>query len=103
MVNDVDNKPTLGFLIGDNYFVFHFTSIQERTTSNNPFFTITASRNNRSSQITAMATQVEDKKGNAIEEGDRVFTKIRGGKREGEASVYLEYYLTHSEVFRSKK
>jgi hypothetical protein len=50
-----------------------------------------------------MPTQVEDKKGNAIDEGDRVFTKIRGGKREGEASLYLEYYLTHSEVFRSKK
>jgi len=31
-----------------------------------------------------MASQVEDKKGNAIDEGDRVFTKIRGGKREGE-------------------
>lgn len=31
-----------------------------------------------------MSTQVEDKKGNAIDEGDRVFTKIRGGKREGE-------------------
>lgn len=28
--------------------------------------------------------QVEDKNGNAIEEGDTVFTKIRGGKREGE-------------------
>ncbi|OCK84694.1 hypothetical protein K432DRAFT_413832 [Lepidopterella palustris CBS 459.81] len=31
-----------------------------------------------------MSTQVEDKKGNSIDEGDRVFTKIRGGKREGE-------------------
>lgn len=29
MVNDVDNKTSLGFLIGDNYFVFHFTGIQE--------------------------------------------------------------------------
>ncbi|PQE16167.1 phosphatidylserine decarboxylase protein [Rutstroemia sp. NJR-2017a BVV2] len=27
---------------------------------------------------------VEDKHGNTIDEGDRVFTKIRGGKREGE-------------------
>jgi hypothetical protein len=50
-----------------------------------------------------MPTQVEDRKGNAIDEGDRVFTKIRGGKREGEVSLYFEYYLTHSEVFRSKK
>ncbi|PVH69627.1 hypothetical protein DL98DRAFT_438631 [Cadophora sp. DSE1049] len=31
-----------------------------------------------------MPTQVEDRKGNAVDEGDRVFTKIRGGKREGE-------------------
>jgi len=31
-----------------------------------------------------MSAQVEDKKGNVIEEGDTVFTKIRGGKREGE-------------------
>jgi len=30
-----------------------------------------------------MSTQVEDKRGNAINEEDRVFTKIRGGKREG--------------------
>lgn len=50
-----------------------------------------------------MSSQVEDKKGNAIDEGDRVFTKFRGGKREGEVSSYLEYYLTYSEVFRSKK
>ncbi|KAH9208878.1 hypothetical protein DL95DRAFT_311014 [Leptodontidium sp. 2 PMI_412] len=34
-----------------------------------------------------MSTQVEDKKGNAIDEGDRVFTKIKGGKREGEARI----------------
>lgn len=34
-----------------------------------------------------MPTQVEDKKGNAINEGDTVFTKIRGGKREGEVSL----------------
>lgn len=39
-----------------------------------------------------MSAQVEDKTGNAIDEGDRVFTKIRGGKREGEVSTYLEYY-----------
>ncbi|KAG4424243.1 hypothetical protein IFR04_002647 [Cadophora malorum] len=31
-----------------------------------------------------MSANVEDKKGNAIDEGDRVWTKIRGGKREGE-------------------
>ncbi|KAI9771225.1 MAG: hypothetical protein M1839_002846 [Geoglossum umbratile] len=28
--------------------------------------------------------QVKDKKGNRIEVGDKVFTKFRGGKREGE-------------------
>jgi len=49
-----------------------------------------------------MSAQVEDKKGNAIDEGDRVFTKIRGGKREGEVSIYLEYYLLYSENLRSK-
>jgi hypothetical protein len=49
-----------------------------------------------------MPTQVEDKKGNAIDEGDRVF-KFRGGKREGEANLYLELCLTHSDFFRSKK
>jgi predicted HAD superfamily phosphohydrolase YqeG len=49
-----------------------------------------------------MSAQVEDKKGNAIDEGDRAFTKIRGGKREGEVSIYLEYYLLHSENLRSK-
>ncbi|KFX89935.1 hypothetical protein V495_05966 [Pseudogymnoascus sp. VKM F-4514 (FW-929)] len=32
-----------------------------------------------------MSGKVEDKTGNPIEEGDTVFTKIRGGKREGEA------------------
>ncbi|PMD54028.1 uncharacterized protein K444DRAFT_570555 [Hyaloscypha bicolor E] len=31
-----------------------------------------------------MSGKVEDKKGNPIEVGDTVFTKIRGGKREGE-------------------
>jgi len=31
-----------------------------------------------------MSAQVQDKHGNAIDEGDRVFTKFRGGKREGE-------------------
>jgi len=103
VVNDVDNKTTLGFLIRNNYFIFHFISIQERKKSNNPFLRSPQAENNHSSQITAMSTQVEDKKGNAIDEGDRVFTKIRGGKREGEASLYLEYYLTHSEVFRWKK
>ncbi|KAE9370854.1 hypothetical protein N431DRAFT_484985 [Stipitochalara longipes BDJ] len=31
-----------------------------------------------------MSGKVEDKSGNPIEVGDTVFTKIRGGKREGE-------------------
>ena len=31
-----------------------------------------------------MSGRVEDKGGTSIEEGDTVFTKIRGGKREGE-------------------
>ena len=31
-----------------------------------------------------MTGRVEDKSGTSIEEGDTVFTKIRGGKREGE-------------------
>lgn len=31
-----------------------------------------------------MPDQVKDKKGNPIHEGDTVFTKIRGGKREGQ-------------------
>ncbi|KAF8861824.1 hypothetical protein BDZ45DRAFT_799730 [Acephala macrosclerotiorum] len=31
-----------------------------------------------------MADKIEDKHGNPIEEGETVFTKIRGGKREGE-------------------
>lgn len=33
-----------------------------------------------------MSGKVEDKKGNPIEVGDTVFTKIRGGKREGEVT-----------------
>jgi hypothetical protein len=33
-----------------------------------------------------MSGQVEDKHGNPIEVGDTVFTKIRGGKREGEVN-----------------
>jgi len=36
-----------------------------------------------------MSGQVEDKKGNPINEGDTVFTKIRGGKREGEVSTFF--------------
>ncbi|KFZ24283.1 hypothetical protein V502_01242 [Pseudogymnoascus sp. VKM F-4520 (FW-2644)] len=32
-----------------------------------------------------MSGKVEDRTGTPIEEGDTVFTKIRGGKREGEA------------------
>jgi hypothetical protein len=34
-----------------------------------------------------MSGQVEDKQGNPIEVGDTVFTKIRGGKREGEVKL----------------
>lgn len=33
-----------------------------------------------------MLGQVDDKKGNPINKGDTVFTKIRGGKRGGEVS-----------------
>jgi hypothetical protein len=44
---------------------------------------------NIASLLTAMSAQVEDKKGNPIDEGDRVFTKIRGGKREGEVGISL--------------
>ncbi|KAH7357113.1 hypothetical protein BKA65DRAFT_221352 [Rhexocercosporidium sp. MPI-PUGE-AT-0058] len=36
-----------------------------------------------------MSTQAEDKKGNVIDEGDRVFTKFRGGKREGEVEKII--------------
>jgi hypothetical protein len=36
-----------------------------------------------------MSGQVEDKKGNPIEDGDTVFTKIRGGKREGDVSFLV--------------
>lgn len=36
-----------------------------------------------------MSGQVQDKKGNPINEGDTVFTKIRGGKREGEVNFSL--------------
>ncbi|KAH8588034.1 hypothetical protein B0O99DRAFT_377612 [Bisporella sp. PMI_857] len=42
-----------------------------------------------------MSTQVEDKKGNVIDKGDRVFLKIRGGKREGEVE---EIVTTHEEA-----
>jgi hypothetical protein len=34
-----------------------------------------------------MSGKVEDKQGNPIEVGDTVFTKIRGGKREGEVNL----------------
>ncbi|KFY09974.1 hypothetical protein V491_07859 [Pseudogymnoascus sp. VKM F-3775] len=33
-----------------------------------------------------MSGKLEDKTGNPIEEGDTVFTKFRGGKREGEVN-----------------
>jgi hypothetical protein len=44
---------------------------------------------NIASSLTTMSAQVEDKNGNPIDEGDRVFTKIRGGKREGEVRISL--------------
>lgn len=34
-----------------------------------------------------MSDKVEDRAGTPIQEGDTVFTKFRGGKREGEVSV----------------
>ena len=34
-----------------------------------------------------MSSKVEDRVGTPIEEGDTVFTKIRGGKREGKVSI----------------
>jgi hypothetical protein len=37
-------------------------------------------------EVSDMTDRVEDKEGSLIKEGDTVFTKIRGGKREGEAS-----------------
>ncbi|EHK97713.1 hypothetical protein GLAREA_10004 [Glarea lozoyensis ATCC 20868] len=46
-----------------------------------------------------MASQVQDKNGNAIDEGDRVFTKIRGGKREGE----VEDIVTTQEEAQKEK
>ena len=33
-----------------------------------------------------MSDKVRDKKGNPIEEGDSVFSRIRGGRQEGEVS-----------------
>ena len=39
---------------------------------------------------------IQDKKGNEIEPGDRVYTKIRGGKREGEVSAYPAFFLSQS-------
>lgn len=85
----------LGLLGGNNYFRIPFYKYQRKNEIKQLILEIAATENNHSSQITAMSTQVEDKKGNAIDEGDRVFTKFRGGKREGEASLYLEYYLTY--------
>ncbi|KAH8774976.1 hypothetical protein BGZ57DRAFT_760031 [Hyaloscypha finlandica] len=47
-----------------------------------------------------MSGKVEEKKGNPIEVGDTVFTKIRGGKREGELDkiVMTENEAKHEEV-----
>jgi len=42
-----------------------------------------------------MSGKVEDKKGNPIEVGDTVFTKIRGGKREGEVTYSVDPKLTY--------
>ncbi|KFY20697.1 hypothetical protein V491_03509 [Pseudogymnoascus sp. VKM F-3775] len=41
-----------------------------------------------------MSDRVEDRAGTPIEEGDTVFTKFRGGKREGEVSV-PQLYTAH--------
>jgi len=48
-----------------------------------------------SQTITTMPDQVKDKNGNTIEKGDYVFTKIRGGKREGEVE---EIVVTQEEA-----
>ncbi len=42
-----------------------------------------------------MSGKVEDKQGTPIEVGDTVFTKIRGGKREGKvcSSLFLLIFL----------
>jgi len=46
-----------------------------------------------------MSDQVQDKSGNATVEGDGVFTKIRGGKREGEVgSLSLLCNASHAYV-----
>lgn len=44
--------------------------------------------------LTAMPGQVEDRMGNAINEGDTVFTKIRGSKRVGNVSYISRIILT---------
>lgn len=33
--------------------------------------------------------EIKDKHGNQIEEGDEVWTKLRGGRREGEVGINL--------------
>jgi len=43
--------------------------------------------------LKAISDQVKDKKGNVVEEGDTVFTKIKGGKWEGEVSIHLPRVL----------
>ncbi|KAJ8058053.1 hypothetical protein OCU04_012913 [Sclerotinia nivalis] len=47
-----------------------------------------------------MPNQVQDKKGNPINEGDTVYTKARGGKREGEVE---EIIMTQEEARVSSK
>ncbi|KAG9003637.1 hypothetical protein FRB94_003026 [Tulasnella sp. JGI-2019a] len=42
-----------------------------------------------------MSSQVTEKQGNTISEGDTVFTKFRGGKREGEVDKIV---MTHEEA-----
>lgn len=44
--------------------------------------------------LRTMSDRVEDRAGTPIEEGDTVFTKFRGGKREGEVSV-PQLYTAH--------
>ncbi|CAD6445442.1 1266da5c-8735-4406-8b5c-562f5489a98a [Sclerotinia trifoliorum] len=47
-----------------------------------------------------MPDQVQDKKGNPINEGDTVYTKARGGKREGEVE---EIIMTQEDAKTSSK
>jgi predicted RecA/RadA family phage recombinase len=50
-----------------------------------------------------MSAQVEDKKANAIDEGIGSSPKSEADSERSGESLYLEYYLTHSKVFRRRK